>query len=193
MFRTFTLALSAARVQYPIWLFFCSSVISCFPEMLLRYRLSDYEMVPFAPVTTGITFAFTFHMRWYSVMGSLCFTTFSASFLNTFLSPEIATCINKHVPFLLSWIFVSGLLLGTVLSVRYYYYYHHHHHHFLPLFEAVDLRVPNSKVRVVNWPQVDFKRLKCPSSRCPSVFNTISRGTGISNGRSVLIKNIFIR
>jgi len=82
---------------------------------------------------------------------------------------------------------MSGLLLGMVMSVCYYYYYYY----FLPLFEAVDLRVPNSKVRVVNWPHVDFKRLKCPSSRCPSVFNTIRRGTAISNGRSVLIKNFF--
>ena len=40
---------------------FCSSLISCFPCMLLRYCLSDFEMVPVAPVITGITFAFTFH------------------------------------------------------------------------------------------------------------------------------------
>ena len=32
--------------------------------MLLRYCLSDFEMVPVAPIVTGITFAFTFHMRW---------------------------------------------------------------------------------------------------------------------------------
>jgi len=42
---------------------FCSSLISCHPDMLLRYCLSDFEMVPFAPVITGITFAFTFHVR----------------------------------------------------------------------------------------------------------------------------------
>jgi hypothetical protein len=40
-----------------------------------------------------------------------------ASFLNTFLSPEIATSINIHVPFSLSRIIMSGLLLGIVLSV----------------------------------------------------------------------------
>jgi hypothetical protein len=31
--------------------------------MLLRYCLSDFEMVPVTPIIIGITFAFTFHMR----------------------------------------------------------------------------------------------------------------------------------
>ena len=39
---------------------FCSSLISCFPGMLLRYYLSDFEMVPIAPI---VTFAFAFYMR----------------------------------------------------------------------------------------------------------------------------------
>ena len=42
---------------------FYSSIISCFPGMFLRYCLSDFEMVPVAPLITGITFVFTFHMR----------------------------------------------------------------------------------------------------------------------------------
>jgi len=36
--------------------------------MLLRYCISDFEVVPVAPVITGITFAFTFHMRWISTV-----------------------------------------------------------------------------------------------------------------------------
>jgi hypothetical protein len=31
--------------------------------MLLTYFLNDFEMVPVAPVITGITLVFTFHMR----------------------------------------------------------------------------------------------------------------------------------
>jgi len=31
--------------------------------MLLRYYLSDFEMVPVPPIITGVTFAFTFHLR----------------------------------------------------------------------------------------------------------------------------------
>jgi hypothetical protein len=31
--------------------------------MLLTYFLNDFEMVPSAPIITGITLVFTFHMR----------------------------------------------------------------------------------------------------------------------------------
>ena len=43
----------------------CSSLISCC--VLLRYCLNDFEMVSIAPVITGITFAFTFHMHDYNI------------------------------------------------------------------------------------------------------------------------------
>jgi hypothetical protein len=72
-------------------------------------------MVPVAPVTTGIALAFTFHMRCIYIVRSLYFKIFSASFLITFLCPEIATSINMYVPFSLSRIIMSGLLLGIVL------------------------------------------------------------------------------
>jgi len=85
--------------------------------MLLRYCLSDFEMVPVAPVITGITFAFTFHMHCISITRSLYIKIFSDSILITFLSPEIAISINMRVPFLLSRIMMYGLLLATVLSV----------------------------------------------------------------------------
>ena len=48
MFCTFTLALS--------------EVISCFPSILPRYCLNDFEVVPVAPIIVGVTFAFTLHM-----------------------------------------------------------------------------------------------------------------------------------
>jgi len=41
---------------------FCSSLTSCSPGMLLKYCLSDFEIIPVAPLVTGITFTFTFHM-----------------------------------------------------------------------------------------------------------------------------------
>jgi len=61
--------------------------------MLLTYFLNDFEIVPVAPLITGITFYFTFHMRSISIVRSLCFRIFSASFLLTFLSPEIIIII----------------------------------------------------------------------------------------------------
>ena len=41
---------------------FCSSLTSCFPGMLLTYFLNGFEIVPVAPIITGITFVFTFHL-----------------------------------------------------------------------------------------------------------------------------------
>ena len=35
---------------------FCSFLTSCFPGVLLTYFLNDFEMVPVAPIITGITF-----------------------------------------------------------------------------------------------------------------------------------------
>ena len=52
---------------------FLSSLISSFPGMLLRYCMSDFETEPVAPIITGITFAFTFHMRCFSIVRSLYF------------------------------------------------------------------------------------------------------------------------
>jgi hypothetical protein len=42
---------------------FCSSLISRFPGMVLKYSLSDFEMASVAPIITGIAFPFKFHMR----------------------------------------------------------------------------------------------------------------------------------
>jgi hypothetical protein len=36
--------------------------MSCFLDMLLRYLLSDFEMVQVAPIITGINFVFAFHV-----------------------------------------------------------------------------------------------------------------------------------
>ena len=94
---------------------FCSSLTSWFPGMLLTSFLDYFEIVPDAPLITGITFVFTLHKRCISFVRSIYFRIFSAPFLVTFLSPEIATSINIHVPFSLSRIIMSGLLLGIVL------------------------------------------------------------------------------
>ena len=44
---------------------FCSSLTSWFPDMSLTYFLNDLEMVPVAPIVTGITLVFTFHYYYY--------------------------------------------------------------------------------------------------------------------------------
>ena len=58
----------------------CSSLMSCFPGIMIRYILNDFVMVPLSPVLTGITFVFTFNM------GFVCIDLyFLASFLFTFI------------------------------------------------------------------------------------------------------------
>jgi len=79
--------------------------------MFLRHCLSDFEVVPFAPVITSITFAFTFHMHWISIVRYSYIRIFLASFLFTFLSALIATSTDMNVACLLSQIMLSGLLL----------------------------------------------------------------------------------
>jgi hypothetical protein len=54
---------------------FCGSLVSCFPGMLLRYFLNDFGMVHVAPIITGITFVFAFHMRCIYIVRSLHFRT----------------------------------------------------------------------------------------------------------------------
>jgi hypothetical protein len=85
--------------------------------MLLKYFLKDFDMVPVAPIITDMTFVLRFHMRCIYIVRSLYFRVFSASSLITVLPPQIATSINIRVPFTLSPIVMSGLLLRIVLSV----------------------------------------------------------------------------
>ena len=58
---------------FPNMAVFCSSLTSWCPGMLLTYFLNDFEIVPVAPIITGITFVFTFHMRCISIVRSLYF------------------------------------------------------------------------------------------------------------------------
>ena len=53
---------------------FCSSLTSCFPGMLLTYFLNDFEILPVAPIVTGITFVFTIHVRCIYIVSSLHLT-----------------------------------------------------------------------------------------------------------------------
>jgi hypothetical protein len=50
-----------------------SSLIFFFTSTLLRNWLTDFEMVPFASIMTGVAFAFTFHLHFISIMRSLYF------------------------------------------------------------------------------------------------------------------------
>ena len=77
----FYISTSRSMCAVPNIALFCSSLTSCFPGMLITYFLNNFEIVPVAPIVTGITFVFTFHMRCISIVRSLYFRIFSASFL----------------------------------------------------------------------------------------------------------------
>jgi hypothetical protein len=47
--------------------------------MLLTYFLNDFEMVPVAPIITGITLVFTFHMRCITILLLLLLTAIEFS------------------------------------------------------------------------------------------------------------------
>jgi len=76
---------------------FCSSLTTCFPNMLLTYFLNDFEIVPVAPIITGITFVFTFQMRCISTVSSSYFRVFSTSFFFFFLLLLFAPYLFPHV------------------------------------------------------------------------------------------------
>jgi hypothetical protein len=57
MFCTFTLAVFRDTNAMPNMAVYRSSLLSCFLVMLFRYCLGDFEMVPVAPVITGIAFS----------------------------------------------------------------------------------------------------------------------------------------
>jgi len=61
-------------------------------------------MVVVESIISDFTSVFTFYMRCISFVSPLCLKIFWASFLITFLSPEIAMSIVRHVPFPLSQI-----------------------------------------------------------------------------------------
>jgi hypothetical protein len=95
----------------------CSSLLSSCPGILIRYFLHYFEMAPVDNIITGITFGFIFHVFCISIVRSFYFKIFSASFLITFLSPQIPMSIDRHIRFSLSRIMMFGLLFAIVLSV----------------------------------------------------------------------------
>ena len=96
---------------------FCSSLISCCLSRCSCILWMILKWCQLPHIITGITFVFTFHVCFISVVRSLYFRIYSSSFLITVLSPENVTSINLHIPFSLSRIMISGLLVGMFLSV----------------------------------------------------------------------------
>jgi uncharacterized membrane protein len=56
---------STCMCAVPNMAVFCSSLTSWFPGMVLTYFLIDFQVVPVAPVITGITLIFTYYYYYY--------------------------------------------------------------------------------------------------------------------------------
>ena len=127
--------------------------------MLLTYFLNDFEIVPVFPIIIGITFVFRFHKRCISIVRSLYFRIFSASFLITFLSPEIEMSFNIHVPFSLSRIMMSCLLLGIILLVWTCWF--HNKVTLSPWLVSTDFGIFSYQCFLSNCTSVSLHMLKC--------------------------------
>jgi len=99
-------------VQCTVWLFFCSSLISCFPGTLFRYRLSYFELVRVSAFITGITFWFHIpHALNFYYKMSLYFRIFSVSFKS-----HLWLIIIIIIIVIISSQNSTGLILQTLLS-----------------------------------------------------------------------------
>ena len=95
----FYISTSRSMCAVPNMAVFCSSLTLCFPGVLLTYFLNEFEIVPVAPIITGIIFGFTFHMRCISIVRSLYFRIFSASFTSYFCLLRLQSLLTYMFPF----------------------------------------------------------------------------------------------
>ena len=96
---------------------FCSEYIEYFPGIISKFFFKLLVTIPMAPIITGTTVHFMFHIRCISIHKLLYFNFFYASFCTTFLSAGIATSISVHVFSYLFLVIRSGLFAVTSLSV----------------------------------------------------------------------------
>ena len=103
--------------EVPNMAVFWSSLTSCFPGMLLTYFLNDFEIVPVAPITAGITFVFTFYMRSISIVRSLYFKIFSVSCLIHFCLLRLQRLLTYMFPFHIIIIIIIIIIINSSSSI----------------------------------------------------------------------------
>ena len=90
---------------------FCSESIECFPGTVSISFLKLLVTIPVAPVITGTTVHFRFHIRCISIHKLLYFNFFSASFCTTFLSAGIATSISACFIIIIIIIIITVMMM----------------------------------------------------------------------------------
>ena len=103
-----------------------SSLLMCFPGMLLWYFLNDFDIVPIAPIRTGITFVFTFYVHCILYVRYLYLKFISSFFVITFLSPESADMFVLCYHWLWCSVYCKGLFcqFWVVNSIKWLPYLH---------------------------------------------------------------------
>jgi hypothetical protein len=66
--------------------------------MVLTYFLYDFEMVPVAPIITGITLVFTFHIRCISMVRSLHFKSIITRIIIIITTISFMQVIYTYIP-----------------------------------------------------------------------------------------------
>jgi len=106
---------------------FCSSLTLWFPGMLLTYFLNDFEIIPVAPIITGITFVFTFHMRCISIVRSSYFRIFSEYYYYYYysyyyyyyyISINVSHLIKNSIFFVSLYFINSNMLPSSVMKQK---------------------------------------------------------------------------
>ena len=114
----FNISTSRSMCAVPNMAVFCSYFISWFPGISLMYCLSDFEMVPVAPLITGITLPS--HSTCPELLYWGPYILISSRLISwwLFCLQELQRLLICMFLCLSSLFLVSGLLLGIVLSVR---------------------------------------------------------------------------
>ena len=99
----------------------CAVPTSCFPGMLLTYFVNDSEIVPVAPVITGITFVFTFHMHMIIIIIVILIIISYMQGICTYI-PE-TNCVPREysVAAILLLLFMVLISLVWVVNLLYFY------------------------------------------------------------------------
>jgi hypothetical protein len=97
----FYVSTSQSRCAVPSMAVFCSSFMSCFLDKLLRYCLDDFE-VDQVSLLLLVSFLLLHSTCAVSIIRSSNCRIFSASFLITFMSCEIAASVYIHVHFIIT-------------------------------------------------------------------------------------------
>ena len=153
MFSTFTLVLSVVRVQCPICLFSAVPWCHAVPVSCSRIVWNIFRWFQ-SPLLLLVSLWLSHSTRAViSIVRSLYFRMFWASFLITFLSPESSASINIHYMFLffcviMDYVWYPVSFWDCSAACTYYYnynyycycyyhhhnYHHHHHHHHHPCY-----------------------------------------------------------